>query len=150
MELDISEMTIRGERQFTGMARDITERKRIDRMKNEFISVVSHELRTPLTSLAGSLTLVGGGALGSLPDKAQTLISIAHNNAQRLIHLVNHILDVEKIESGMIELELELLDPVSLIEKAIMENASYGENTVSLSFCAMTWARPSSKPIRIG
>ena len=126
MELGIASMTVRGERQFTGMVRDITERKRVDQMKSEFISIVSHELRTPLTSLTGSLGLVGGGAFGSLPDKAQALISIAHNNAQRLIRLVNDILDVEKIESGKIELELEHLDPAELVERAIVENEAYG------------------------
>jgi len=126
MDLGVSELTVRGQTQFAGVVRDITDRKRIDLMKNEFISVVSHELRTPLTSLSGSLALVGGGAFGALPVKAEKLISIAHNNAQRLIHLVNHILDIEKIEAGKIELDLDTFDPVVLAQTAVSENESYG------------------------
>ena len=79
---------------------DITDRKAIERMKNEFISVVSHELRTPLTSIRGALGLIDGGVAGDIPPQAKTLVSIAYNNTERLARLVNDILDIEKIEAG--------------------------------------------------
>ena len=82
---------------------DVTERKRVEQMKGDFVSTVSHELRTPLTSIAGSLGLLAGGAVGTLPDKARHLVSIAKANSDRLIRLVSDILDMEKIESGRIE-----------------------------------------------
>lgn len=92
------------------VVRDISERRRIEQMKEEFVSTVSHELRTPLTSIAGSLGLLAGGAAGPLPEKAARLIQIAQSNSQRLVRLINDILDVEKIESGALRLELAPLD----------------------------------------
>ena len=90
--------------------RDISERRRVEEMKSQFVSTVSHELRTPLTSIAGSLGLLAGGAGGPLPDKAVRLIGIAHSNSQRLVRLINDILDVEKLESGQMKLDLAALD----------------------------------------
>lgn len=88
------------------VVRDISERRRVDEMKQQFVSTVSHELRTPLTSIAGSLGLLAGGAAGVIPDKAARLISIAHSNSQRLVRLINDILDVEKLESGQMVLDM--------------------------------------------
>ena len=81
---------------------DISERKRLERLKDEFVSTVSHELRTPLTSISGSLGLLIGGAAGKLPDAATRLLTIAQTNSQRLVRLVNDILDTEKMESNRI------------------------------------------------
>jgi signal transduction histidine kinase len=79
----------------------VTELKRIDRMKSEFVSTVSHELRTPLTSIRGSLGLIVGGVAGDLlPEAVKNLVGIAKSNCERLIRLINDILDIEKIESG--------------------------------------------------
>lgn len=89
-----------------GIFRDITERKAVDRMKSEFISVVSHELRTPLTSVKGSLGLLEGGVVGKLSDRGLQMVQIARSNADRLIRLVNDILDLEKIEAGKSDLQL--------------------------------------------
>lgn len=80
------------------LVRDITERKRIEKMKNEFVSTVSHELRTPLTSIRGGLGLLAGGAVGELPPQAQEIISIANSNAESLVLLVNDILDIQKLK----------------------------------------------------
>ena len=80
--------------------RDITERKRIERLKDEFVSTVSHELRTPITSIVGSLGLLVGKAAGALPEQASRLLAIALRNSQRLTELVNEILDLSKMESG--------------------------------------------------
>lgn len=95
--------------------RDVSERRRIEDMKSQFVSTVSHELRTPLTSIAGSLGLLAGGAAGPLPDKAARLIGIAQSNSQRLVRLINDILDIEKIESGEMTLRR---DPVEVRDLA--------------------------------
>ena len=85
---------------------DISERDALDRMKDEFISTVSHELRTPLTSLRGALELVAGGALKPHPEKAQRMMEIAVGNTDRLVRLVNDILELERIGSGKSRLHL--------------------------------------------
>ena len=125
MELSVSEMEVNGERMFTGIVRDITERKKLDRMKNEFISTVSHELRTPLTSIRGALGLVLGKSAKQLPEKVQVLLEMADRNSERLTLLINDILDLEKIESGSLEFELTPVDLVSLAHRAVEDNAGY-------------------------
>lgn len=112
---------------FVAMVRDITERKKIDRMKNEFISTVSHELRTPLTSIRGSLGLIAGGATGDLPEQMAQMLHIASNNTDRLLFLINDILDIQKIESGQMHFEFKPLSVMSLLEQAIEANAAYAE-----------------------
>ena len=92
------------------VVRDITDRRRVEELKHQFVSTVSHELRTPLTSIAGSLGLLAGGAAGSLSERASRLIGIAHANSLRLVRLINDILDVEKLESGQINLQLQAVD----------------------------------------
>ena len=101
------------------VVRDISERRRIEQLKDEFVSTVSHELRTPLTSIAGSLGLLSGGVAGPLPEKAARLIQIAQANSQRLVRLINDILDIEKIESGKLRLELASLDLREIAERSI-------------------------------
>ena len=105
---------------------DISERKEVEQLKNEFVSIVSHELRTPLTSVTGSLDLIQSGALGELPKKVEPLIKIAHSNSQRLVALVNDILDVEKIEAGHMEFHMEPVEVIELGAQALAENAFYG------------------------
>ncbi|WP_342235646.1 response regulator [Inquilinus sp. OTU3971] len=105
--------------------RDATERQRLDALKSEFVSTVSHELRTPLTSIRGSLGLIVAGAAGVLPDKAKALLDIAHKNSERLVGLVNDILDIEKIESGRMELRRDRLEVGSLLDQAIDMNQAY-------------------------
>jgi PAS domain S-box-containing protein len=83
---------------------DVTDRHQIERMKDEFISVVSHELRTPLTSIYGSLKMLDSGLLHQQPDKEQRLLTIAVENTDRLMRLVNDILDIERIESGTVQM----------------------------------------------
>ena len=88
------------------MVEDITHRREVDRMKDEFISVVSHELRTPLTSIRGSLGLLAGGMLGPLPERGQRMLELATKNTDRLVRLINDMLDIERIESGRVEIRL--------------------------------------------
>jgi PAS domain S-box-containing protein len=97
---------------------DTTERRALDRMKDEFISTVSHELRTPLTSLRGALGLVAGGALEERPEKARQMLEIAINNTDRLVRLVNDILDLERIQSGKSELHSTMVSAEELLRKA--------------------------------
>jgi len=85
--------------------RDVTERREVDRMKDEFISVVSHELRTPLTAIRGSLGLLAAGKAGDIPQRGQRMLEIAVQNTDRLIRLINDILDIERIESGKVAME---------------------------------------------
>ncbi|QPK64432.1 response regulator [Methylomonas sp. LL1] len=125
IELAVSEMWQDGELQFTGLIKDITERKKIEQLKNEFISTVSHELRTPLTSIRGALGLINSGICGPLPDKMGDLLTIATNNTERLLLLINDILDIEKIESGNLRFDFKRLDLANLIENAIADCSSY-------------------------
>ncbi len=110
---------------YRGTAKDISEQKLLERMKNDFISTISHELRTPLTSISGSLKLLAGGALGDLPSKAAGMVGIANNNAERLIHLVNDILDMEKLVSGNMAYDFHSLNISSLVAEAVKSNDGY-------------------------
>jgi signal transduction histidine kinase len=103
------------------------ERKRLERLKDEFVSTVSHELRTPLTSIAASLGLLVGQWAGKMPETASRLLVIAHKNSQRLVRLINDILDVEKIESGHVVFNLERVDVRPLVEQAIESNRGFAE-----------------------
>jgi PAS domain S-box-containing protein len=97
---------------------DITERRALDRMKDEFISTVSHELRTPLTSLRAALGLVAGGALVSRPEKQNQMLEIAIGNTDRLVSLVNDILDLERIGSGKVQLHYTMCSVEDLLRRA--------------------------------
>lgn len=92
------------------MFRDVTERRAIERLKNEFVSTVSHELRTPLTSIRGALGLLTSGLLGPIADKGQRMLEIAIVNTDRLVRLINDILDLERIESGKVELARDIVN----------------------------------------
>jgi len=98
--------------------RDITERRAMERMKDEFVSVVSHELRTPLTSIRGSLGLLAGGVLGPLPEQGRRMLDIAVSSSDRLVRLVNDILDMQRISAGRIAMEHENVHAAELLETA--------------------------------
>jgi signal transduction histidine kinase len=104
---------------------DIDERKRVERMKTEFISTISHELRTPLTSIAGSLGLVAAGVAGPLPERAQHMVAIAQKNSERLSTLINDLLDLEKLVDGGLPILAELHDVMPIVEQAIRDNEGY-------------------------
>jgi PAS domain S-box-containing protein len=101
------------------IARDISERKEVERVKDEFVSVVSHELRTPLTSIRGALGLLASGRLNETPEKRQRMLELATSNADRLIRLVNDILDVERMSSGGMSLETRDLAARELVAQAV-------------------------------
>jgi PAS domain S-box-containing protein len=110
-----------------GVIVDVGNRSRMDRLKDEFVSTVSHELRTPLTSIAGSLGLLIGGAAGALPEPAARLIRIAQTNSQRLVRLINDILDIEKMESGQVSFRFRRLSARAVVEQAIEANRAYAD-----------------------
>jgi PAS domain S-box-containing protein len=109
----------------TGINYDITESKQAERMKSEFVSTVSHELRTPLTSIAGSLGLIAGGVLGELPEAVKEMVAIAHANSLRLTYLINDLLDMEKLLSGKMRLEMQLLSLLPLVQQSIRDIQGY-------------------------
>ena len=98
---------------------DVTERRRLDRMKDEFISTVSHELRTPLTSLRAALGLVASGALEKRPEKIPQMLDIALGNCDRLVRLVNDIVDFERIGSGNLPLHKSEWNAIDLLWRAM-------------------------------
>jgi two-component system, OmpR family, sensor histidine kinase VicK len=98
---------------------DVTERRRLDRMKDEFIATVSHELRTPLTSLRAALGLVASGALENRPEKIRPMLDIALANCDRLVRLVNDIVDFERIESGTLPLHKAEWNAIDLLRRAM-------------------------------
>ncbi|MDP2238950.1 MAG: response regulator [Burkholderiales bacterium] len=125
LDVSFSDLVIGDKRRFIGIVRDITERKKIEQAKKEFVSTVSHELRTPLTSIMGSLELVTSGVIGSLPPALAPLVDIACKNASRLVRLINDILDIDKIESGMMHFDLHSRELMPLITQAIDSNQDY-------------------------
>ena len=116
-----------GEDAICSIRSDITERKKVGRMKSEFVSTVSHELRTHLTSIKGSLGLISGGKLGEMPEKASRMIKIADRNTDRLFNLVNDILDMEKIESGNMEFDFQKLNLTEVMAEAVEANKGYAD-----------------------
>ncbi|WP_017318525.1 response regulator [Mastigocladopsis repens] len=126
--------------------KDISDRREIERLKDEFVSVVSHELRTPLTSIRGSLGLVASGVLHTQPEKAQRMLEIAVNNSDRLIRLINDILDIERMDSGKVTMTKQTCDAASLMLQSADEMRSMADKAeVTLSVCpisAKLWADP--------
>ena len=106
------------------MLHDITERLEQEQLQADFISMVSHELRSPLTSIKGSMGLLLSKAAGQLPPKAEGLLEIAHRNADRLVLIINDILDMEKISSGRLDFELETADLSELVAESLRANAT--------------------------
>jgi PAS domain S-box-containing protein len=99
--------------------RDISQRYALDRLKDEFISTVSHELRTPLTSIRGALGLLSSGILGELNEKASNLLRIATSNSDRLVRLINDILDLERIQSGRAPITFRPVQLSQIVHQAI-------------------------------
>ena len=108
------------------IVRDISERKAGDRLKNEFVAMVSHELRTPLTAIRGSLGLIAGGVAGELSPQARAMIDIAYKNSERLVRLINDLLDIEKIESGQMSFQRQPIELGHLLAQTIEANSAYG------------------------
>jgi len=109
-----SDRTVR----FIGVAQDVTEQQAVERMKDEFVSVVSHELRTPLTAIRGSLGLLVTGRLGELPPKGQEMLEMAARNSERLMRVINDILDVRSMAAGALVLQRRVCMAEALLGQA--------------------------------
>ncbi|MCG2594990.1 ATP-binding protein [Ramlibacter sp. XY19] len=127
VEVRIGLVSTGEQRFFSAFVHDISQRKEVERMKDEFISTVSHELRTPLTAIYGSLNLLTSGMAGELPPDAVHLLGISHQSTERLIRLINDMLDLEKIASGKIEYRMTDQPLRPLVEQAIRDTQAYGE-----------------------
>ncbi|TNE94757.1 MAG: PAS domain-containing sensor histidine kinase, partial [Gammaproteobacteria bacterium] len=123
-----------GRKVIWSLVEDISERKKLERMKDQLISIVSHELRTPLTSIKGSLGLLAGGAAGELPDKAQKLLKTAERNTSRLMLLINDLLDMEKLVAGKMHMEPQQQALAPILDEAIESVREYrgGAHSVSI------------------
>ena len=120
---------------FVKISRNIADRQRVDKLKSEFVSMVSHELRTPLTAIRGALGLVANGITGVLPEQAQEYVNIALANSERLGRLINDILDLDKIQSGDVEMNNKLVDLAEVIKQAIRTNVAISEsNAITINF----------------
>jgi PAS domain S-box-containing protein len=126
--------------------RDITERQLVERMKNEFISVVSHELRTPLTSIHGSLGMLASGLLNAQSETGKRLLEIAVNSTDRLVRLINDILDIERIESGNVKIAQQICEVSDLVTRAadVMQAMAekFNVSVVVSPLSAQVWADP--------
>jgi PAS domain S-box-containing protein len=111
-----------------GSQRDITDRKQAEQNVNEFFSTVSHELRTPLSAVKGSLRLIEGGLAGQISDEAHELLDIALSSCERLIRLVNDILDLRKIEAGKLDLHFKKVSAGELIKEVLQSLSPYAEH----------------------
>ncbi|VAW78432.1 hypothetical protein MNBD_GAMMA12-929 [hydrothermal vent metagenome] len=126
-ELSLASWQSDSQQHYSLVVRDITERHKVDVIKSEFVSTVSHELRTPLTSLLGSLKLVTSGVVCAIPTTALELLEIAQSNGDRLLHLINDILDMSKLEQGHMEFHYEEAAIVNVVEEAVTLNQAYAD-----------------------
>jgi len=106
---------------------DITKQLESERLKQEFTSTLSHELRTPLTSIIGSLQLINSGVMGEVDAEVAELTGVAERNSERLLDMINDILDIEKIDSGRFELHIESIRLDSLVKEALVLNRAFAE-----------------------
>ncbi|MGB3573068.1 MAG: ATP-binding protein [Phormidesmis sp.] len=131
---------------FFALTTDISDRKAVERMKDEFIAVVSHELRTPLTSIHTSLKLLATGRLGNLSDDGQQMLAVADENTDRLVRLVNNVLDLQRIESGEVTIDACVCDMADLLRRAAeaMQTMAQQHEIViqAKSAALMVWAEP--------
>jgi len=119
VEISLTPMRLGESQAYTALTRDISQRKAIDRLKDEFLATVSHELRTPLTSILGSLGLLDGGVVGDLPKQARELVSLALSNSKSLKRLVDDLLDMETVQSGRLELKLDEVVPSDVVNRTL-------------------------------
>ncbi len=125
-----------GSQEFCTIAlHDLSEARRIERMKDEFLATVSHELRTPLTSILGALGLLAAGAGGPLPERALQLAHVAKRNGDRLSRLIDDVLDLTKLEGNRMPLNQRPTDLAPLIREAVNANTGYAQRSdVTLQF----------------
>lgn len=127
LEISLYEFEIPDGTYIAMSARDVSERREVDRLKSEFVSTVSHELRTPLTSIRGSMSLLAAGVLGKLPPDASDVVNVAARNTERLVTLINDILDLDRLAQGKMELHLETVSVSTLFRRSIDAVRAFAE-----------------------
>lgn len=125
---ELEERVKRVLRDYNATRNELDERRRMEELKDEFISVVSHEIRTPLTAIHGSLGLIRAGVEGEIPAPVKHLVEVAHRNSQRLVRLVGDVLDLQKIESGRMPFDIGPLELGPFLQTAIEANEAYGRD----------------------
>jgi len=128
-----------------GMVEDITERKEVERLKDELVSVVGHELRTPLTSIRGSLGLLEAGVAGELPAEAAEMVTIARQNTERLARLVDETLDLERLQSARVELDVRTVTPPELL----MSTAQVVQRIADDAEVELVWEAPADLQLSV-
>ncbi len=127
---------------------DIRDRLKIQRLKDEFVSIISHELRTPLTSIRGALGILGAGVFDNRPEKAKHMLQVAINNSDRLVRLVDDILSLERLESGKVQLVMERCQLTDLMQQAVDSiQAIADQSAITLSLTALpisVWVAPDA------
>jgi PAS domain S-box-containing protein len=133
---------------YMGSVEDITEQRAIAQMKNEFISIVSHELRTPLTAIRGSLGLLAAGVYNKKPEKGKRMLQVASEQTDRLVRLINDILDLQRLESDKMKLAMQVCDAATLMQQSVETmRASAEANQIQLIVLptqVQVWAAPDS------
>lgn len=104
----------------------MAEQMRLSRIQTDFIATVSHELRTPLTSIKGALSLLAGGVAGPMSETVRQMVDVARRNSERLLALINDLLDIQQIESGSLEMSLREMEVMPLVEQALEDNRDFG------------------------
>ena len=133
-----------------GFITDITQRKHLEQMKNEFVSTVSHELRTPLTSIAGSLGLINGEALGPVPNAMREMLLIAQSNSQRLRQLIDDLLDMDKLLAGKMNFIPQQLDIDSFLAECVTSHQGFArQHDVQLTYTGGPVAQITADPMRL-
>lgn len=108
-----------------GVIIDISDRKKAENIKEDFVSTVNHELRTPLTAISGALKLINSGVLDQAADKKQNMLEVAEKNTERLLFLINDLLDIDKIEKGKLNLHYSKVSMQTLLEQCVEENQAF-------------------------
>jgi len=135
IEITLNEMIIDNSIMYNCIVRNISERKITHRMQVEFVSNISHELRTPLTSIRGALGLLNSGVLKENPDKTEELLATAYNNTERLMNVINDLLDMQKIDAGKLNFNIKQVNLTEAMNKVMTENMIYaGQRNVNIDF----------------
>ncbi|KAF0864010.1 ATP-binding protein [Pseudomonas sp. LD120] len=133
-----------------GFITDITQRKHLEQMKSEFVSTVSHELRTPLTSIAGSLALINGEALGPVPDAMREMLLIAQSNSQRLRQLIDDLLDMDKLLAGKMSFVPQRLDLDSFLTDCATSHQGFArQHDVQIDYAGGIVTSVMADPVRL-
>lgn len=125
IDLSVSEVPLSHGRIFIGIISDITQRKHAENIKNDFIANISHELRTPLTAIRGAIGILGSGVLGELPEKGKNMLDITIDNSERLIRLINDLLDLQKLETGADNFVMGDIEVMPVVEACLAQNEPY-------------------------